>query len=310
MKIDRLVSIIMTLLNKKRVGAEELAKQFEVSRRTVYRDIDAIAAAGIPVRSVPGEGGGFEIMPGYKIEKTVFSADDISAILTGLLSLPNQIRGGEFLNALAKVKSLVPADKADEISLRTNQIRIDMSAWLGNRIQPYIEIIKNALQENRPVSFEYTAHGGIKTARTVEPHQLVMKNGGWYVYGFCRARNDFRLFKLSRMTNLRTEAEIFEPRAFENPVLNADGKVQPVQTKIKLRVHASILDRVLDFCPYDRIQPDGAEHFTVDAPFAENDWNYDILLGLGSKCECISPPHVRRALKQKTRELAEVYEKE
>lgn len=311
MKIDRLVSIIMTLLNKKRVSAKELAEQFEVSRRTVYRDIDAIAAAGIPVRSIPGEGGGFEIMQNCKIERTVFSESEICAILTGLLSIPDAVRGDEFLNALAKIRSFVPAGKAEDIAARTNHIRIDTSAWLDDRTAwPYMELIKNALLENRLISFSYMAHYGNRTVRTVEPYQLVLKNSSWYVYGFCRARDDFRLFKLSRMENLHTESELFVPRDFQNPVLNCDDRARQLQTTITLRVHKAILDRVLDFCPHDRISPDGEEHFTVDFPFIENDWNYDALLGFGSKCECLAPPHVRLALKQKTHELARLYGEE
>ena len=107
MKIDRLVSIIMVLLDKKRVGAQELADMFEVSHPTIYSDIDPINMAGIPVRGTSGVGGGFEIMENYKIDRNVLSAADLSAILMGLSSLSNMIRGEELVNALAKVKSFI-----------------------------------------------------------------------------------------------------------------------------------------------------------------------------------------------------------
>ena len=110
MKVDRLVSIIMILLDKKRIGAQELADMFEVSPRTIYRDIDAINMAGIPVRSTPGVGGGFEIMQEYKMDKKVFSTDDLSALLMGLTSLSGMIRGDELIHTLAKVRSFIPAD--------------------------------------------------------------------------------------------------------------------------------------------------------------------------------------------------------
>ena len=138
MKIDRLVSIIMILLDKKRIGAQELAETFEVSPRTIYRDIDTINMAGIPVRSIPGVGGGFEIMQNYKIEKNVFSSTDLSAILMGLSSISNMIRGDELVNALVKVKSFIPADRAKDSELQANQIYIDLSPSMGNRnIQAY-----------------------------------------------------------------------------------------------------------------------------------------------------------------------------
>lgn len=123
MKIDRLVSIIMILLNKKRIGAQELADMFEVSPRTIYRDIDTINMAGIPVRSTSGVGGGFEIMQEYKIDKKFFSADDLSILLMGLSSLSGIVRDDEVVHALAKVKSFLPAEKANEIELKANHHR-------------------------------------------------------------------------------------------------------------------------------------------------------------------------------------------
>lgn len=165
MKVDRLVSIIMILLEKKRIGAQELADMFEVSPRTIYRDIDAISMAGIPIRSVSGVGGGFEVMPEYKIDKKVFSANDLSALLMGLSSLSGMVRGNELVHALAKVRSFIPADRAKDIELKVNQICIDLSPWTGNgSIQPYLEIIQAALQESRLLTFEYIAHHGNKTA--------------------------------------------------------------------------------------------------------------------------------------------------
>lgn len=200
MKVDRLMSIVLILLDKERISAQELADRFEVSLRTIYRDIDAIDLAGVPIRSTPGVGGGFEIMPNYKMDSKVFSTADLSAILMGLSSLSNMVRGDELINALAKIKSFIPADRAKEIELKANQIYIDLSQWTGNNnIQPHVEIIKVALQENKLLTFEYIAHQGNKTVRIVEPYQLVMKSSHWYLYGYCQNRNDFRLFRLSRM---------------------------------------------------------------------------------------------------------------
>ncbi len=199
MKIDRLVSIIMILLDKKRIGARELADMFEVSPRTIYRDIDTINMAGIPVLSTSGVGGGFEIMNQYKVDRKVFSTTDLSSILMGLSSISNMIRGDELVNALAKVKSFIPADKAKDIELKANQIYIDLSPWMGNKnIKTYLEIIKTALQESKLLAFEYADRYGDKTARTVEPYQLVLKSSHWYLQGYCYERSDFRLFKVSR----------------------------------------------------------------------------------------------------------------
>lgn len=310
MKIDRLVSIIMILLDKKRIGAQELADMFEVSPRTIYRDIDAINMAGIPVCSMSGVGGGFEIMQEYKIDKKFFSADDLSALLMGLSSLSSMIRGDEVVHALAKVKSFIPAERAKDIELKANQIHIDLSQWMGSsNIQPYLEMIKSALQENRLLLFEYVAHYGNKTVRTVEPYQLVLKGSHWYLQGYCYIRNDFRLFRISRMSNLKILDEAFTPRKYQKTVLDFSEILETMQIKIKIRIHKTIIDRVLDYCTYEDLLPDGDAYYIVDFPFVENDYYYDILLSFGNKCECLEPPHVRENMRRKIHDLAMIYEK-
>ena len=309
MKIDRLVSIIMILLDKKRIGAQELADMFEVSNRTIYRDIDAINRAGIPVRSTSGVGGGFEIMPGYKIDGKVFSTADLSAILMGLSSLSDMLRGDELVNALAKVKSFIPADRAKDITVKANQIFIDLRPWMGNRnIQPNLEMMKTALQESKLLSFSYTNQSGTRTTRTVEPYQLVLKSNHWYVQGYCRKRNDFRLFKLSRIANLQILEESFVPREYPKPQLDVTDILQTLQTHIKIRIHKSVLDRVLDYCSYEHVTPDGDEHYLVDFPFIENDFYYNILFGFGNACECLGPLHIRTEMKRRIHAIAALYE--
>lgn len=310
MKIDRLVSIIMILLDTKIIGAQELADRFEVSPRTIYRDIDTINLAGIPVRSTSGVGGGFEIMQEYKVDKKVFSTADLSAILMGLSSLSSMVRGDELVNALAKVRSFIPADRAKDIELHANQICIDLRPWMGNRnIQPYLEIIKTAMQENKLLSFIYTDHHGNTTTRKAEPYQLVLKNSHWYWQGYCHTRNDFRLFKLSRTSKLQMQEEHFTPRNHQKPQLDVTDIIATMQTHIKIRIHASVMDRVLDYCPYEQFSPDGDEHFIVDFPFIENDYHYDILLGFGNRCECLEPLTIRSEMKRRIDAMATIYER-
>ena len=308
MKVDRLVSIIMTLLNKERIGAQELADMFEVSPRTIYRDIDAINMAGIPIRSISGVGGGFEIMPEYKIDKNVFSTADLLAILMGLSNLSNMIQSDELVNVLAKIKSFIPADRAKDIEIKKNQINIDLSSWSGNRnIQPYLQMIKTAIEDYKQISFGYIAHHGNKTVRTVEPYQLVLKSSHWFFYGYCYHRNAYRLFRLSRMSELQIEQKTFVPRDYQQPILDFETIIETMQEEIKIRIHKSVLDRVLEFCTCEHFLPDGDEHYIVDFPFLENEYYYDILLSFGDKCECLEPLHIREKMKQKIQNIAAIY---
>ena len=308
MKIDRLVSIIMVLLDKKRIGAQQLAAMFEVSQRTIYRDVETINMAGIPIRSTPGVGGGFEIMEEYKLEKKVFSSSDLSAILMGLSSLSSMVRGEEVVQALAKVKSFIPADKAKNISLKANQLYIDLSPWLGNRnVQPYVEMVKTALQQNNLLAFDYVDRHGTKTTRTAEPYQLVLKNSHWYWQGYCHTRKDFRLFRLSRTLNLHMLEQSFIPKECPKPQFEYPDALAPLYTTITIRIHTSVMDKVLEYCTYDHFQPDGPEHYIVAFPFMENDYYYQILFGFGTECECLEPLDIRTEMKRRILAMAALY---
>lgn len=308
MKVERLVSIIMLLLDKERVGAQELAKRFEVSPRTIYRDIDSINLAGIPVRSISGVGGGFEIMQNYKVDRKVFSASDLSAILMGLSSLSNMIRGDELVDALAKVRTFIPADRVKDIELKTSQFLIDLSPWMGNRnIQRYLERIKTAVQERRLLSFDYADRHGNRTARIVEPYQLVLKSSHWYVQGYCCKREDFRLFKLSRLSDLQIQEVSFSPREYQKPQLDISDILAAMEIRITLRIDRSVIDRVLDYCTAEDVSVDGDEHYIVRFPFIENDYYYNILFSFGDKCECLEPSHVRMEMKRRIHNIAAIY---
>lgn len=308
MKIDRLVSMIMILLEKERMGAGELAEMFEVSKRTIYRDIESINMAGIPIRSIPGVNGGFEIMRQYKVDKKIFSTGELSAILMGLSNMTTVVRGGELVNALAKVKSFIPADQVEDIEMKTHQIHIDLSPWIGNRnIQRYLEIIKTALQENKVLLFEYMDRFGNITERKAEPYKLVLKNTHWYMYSYCCVRNDYRLFKLSRMSNLVALKEDFIPRQYRKLQLDFDDVLITMQTQIKLKIHRSIMDRVLDYCAFEHFTSYGNAHYIVDFPFIENEFYYNMLFSFGDKCECLEPYHVREEIKRRIQDLVELY---
>ena len=164
------------------------------------------------------------------------------------------------------------------------------------------------MQENRLLSFEYIAHHGNKTARTVEPYQLLLKSSHWYLQGYCQKRHDFRLFRLSRMADLQMQEKAFVPRDYQKPVLDFAEMLETMQTKIKIRIHQSVMDRVLDYCSYEDFSPDGDDHYLVSFPFIENEYHYDILLSFGDKCECLEPLHIRTEMKRRIHDIASLYE--
>ena len=247
-------------------------------------------------------------MPDFKVDKRAFSADDLSALLMGLNNLSGVMQGDAFTHALAKVRSFIPTEQAKAIELKASQVVIDPRPWMGGgHIARHLDTIKEVLQQSRLLAFTYTDGHGNRMERTVEPVQLVLKSSHWYVHAFCRSRDDFRLFRLSRMSDLHMLDEGFTPRGCPKSTLGFDNLLEALQTDIKLRVHVSVLDRVLDFCPPERVTPDGAEHYLVDYPFIERDYYVDMLLSLGDKCECLAPEHVRDELRRRIKRMARIY---
>lgn len=308
MRADRLLGITLILLEKERVSASYLAETFEVSTRTIYRDVESLSMAGVPVFSTPGVGGGIRIMPGFKLERGMFTNDDLSTMIMALAGLKDIVSQDVLASVEAKLRSLIPAQHAPYVQLKANCVRIDRSPWICNRdFDDYLALIREALNNRNPVRITYVNLRGEESRRVVEPHQIVFKNGAPYVYGWCRKRRAFRLFKLSRILDLQTLDETFDFR--EMPAAELDGTpyAQELQETISLRIRRSLAERVLDYCPYERFAPDGDDHFLVSFPFIDRDYYYDLLLFFGEDCEVLEPPSVRKKMASKLERLSKRY---
>lgn len=309
MKIDRLISIIMILLEREKISAVKLAKMFEVTTRTIYRDIDTIAQAGIPIVTYPGVHGGIGILERYKIDKSFFNRADISNLLMGLGTVSATLSHKEVAGTMAKVKNLIPETQFKEIAFKSSQIAIDLTPWAGNKnLHLNLANIKKALEECKCLAFDYRDRFGKKSRRTIEPYQLVLKEGSWYLQSYCLLKDDFRLFKCLRMENLEVTGLSFTPRDFvPGPLDGADWIAKKIFT-IKLVIHTSLLDRIIERAGAENVEPFGEDRFLVHLPFEESDFGYNYLLGLGSKCECLEPERVRRELVRRLKELLDLYE--
>ena len=308
LKIDRLISIIMILLERKKISATKLAEMFEVSTRTIYRDIETINLAGIPIITYPGINGGIGIMEEYKIDKKLFTTSDIAALLMSLGSISLAITNDEIISTLAKVKGLVSDEQIRDIELKSNQITIDLTPWIGNRkMQQGLEKINKALDEKRFLSFEYSDSSGKKSNREIEPYRLVLKESNWYLQGYCTFRGEFRIFKLSRISSLEVLDETFIPREFDTKPLGVWDNIEKNIIVIKLLVHESLRDRMSEHCGEESIQPYGENKLIVNFPFEENEFGYNLLLSFGDKCECLEPEHVRDEIIRRIKSLLKVY---
>lgn len=286
MKIDRLIGILSILLQKEKVTAPFLAEKFEVSRRTINRDVEDLCKAGIPVVTEQGAGGGISIMEGYRMDKTLLTSSDMQAILAGLRSLDSVSGTNRYQQLMEKLSV------GNSSILTTNDhILIDLSSWYKETLAPKIELIQAAIDKRRRIHFRYFSPGG-ESVRTVEPCCLLFQWAAWYVWGYCLDRQDFRMFKLNRMLELTDTGELFEMR--ERPDINLDNeRVFPVAIRAEVLMDPSVKWRLVEEygieCFYER--EDGKLVFQNG--FADKNHLFSWLLSFGEQAELTAPADMR-----------------
>ena len=290
MKIDRLIGILSILLQKEMVTAPELAEYFEVSRRTIGRDIDALCKAGIPIRTMQGAGGGISIMDGYRMDRTILTSRDMQVILAGLRSL-DSVSGSRYYGQLMEK---IQAGSSEFITGR-DSILIDLSSWYRDSLAPKIETIQDAIGDRHLVKFRYYAPSG-ETERTVEPYYLVFRWSSWYLWGWCLKRKDYRLFKLNRMDQVCRIDKTFVCREASMPDLSNE-KIFPGGIKVKALFEADQKWRLVEefgtscFTEND----DGRLLFTADYTDMENLITW--IMTFGDKAEVLEPGEVREKIR-------------
>lgn len=202
MKIDRLIGIITILQRKGRVTAPYLAEKFEVSRRTINRDIETICSAGIPIVTTQGHDGGIEIMQGFNLDTTVFTEEELQSIFIGLKSLDSVSKTDQHKKLSEKFGRTISV---------ADSIVINLSSYHKESLAEKIELLKKAIQEHKCVSFHYYYNRG-EEDKLIEPALIVFEWSSWYIFGWCPARKDFRLYKLTRLWDLQLTETEFEPK--------------------------------------------------------------------------------------------------
>lgn len=212
MRLARLLGMLNLLANTERTTTAALAKRFEVSQRTILRDLEALDQAGIPVAAIPGPGGGVSLMEGYRVDRSALSRDDLRALFTALSAL-DSIGGDDGVNELM---AKVLAQDGDAL-FSESCYAVDLSSWFADSdTREKVLALRAAIKERRCVRLDYISKSG-RAERTVEPHKLLFKQSAWYLYAYCRTRKEFRLFKLRRVASIAVTEDAFTPRRVARP---------------------------------------------------------------------------------------------
>lgn len=294
MKIDRLIGIITTLQRKGKVTAPYLAEKFEVSRRTINRDIETICSAGIPIVTTQGQDGGIEIMPGFNLDTTVFTEEELQSIFIGLKSLDS-------VSKTEKHKKI--SEKIGRAISVSDSIVINLSSYHKESLSDKIELLKEAIKEHKCVSFHYYYNKG-EEDKLIEPALIIFEWSNWYILGWCPAREDFRMYKLVRLWDLKLTENRFEPKEIPDDKMNF-LKNMTDNIFITAIYEASEKYRLVEeFGPYSYTILDDGRLYT--------EWGYSSVenalrwhLSFGSNVEIIKPESFKKRYAEELKKMSE-----
>lgn len=289
MKIDRLIGILSILLQREKATSAELAERFEVSQRTIIRDIEAINAAGIPVAAAKGKGGGFYIMEGYKIDSRLLSREDMRIIFAGLNGLDSISETNRYKQLMDKLyaRERCGVEVADDII-------IDLGGWDKAAVSEKIELIRKAIGSSEKISFSYFSPSG-ESKREIEPYHLIYQWAGWYVWGYCCLREDYRMFKLTRLTDIKLTGEQREERDVPmyscNKLMHSEGGREAL-----VRFDKSVKWRIIDEFGTELPDFDSSGSCTLKFTWTDIPAFYEYILSFGNKAEIIYPEEYREEI--------------
>jgi len=300
MKLDRLLGILTALLQNDRITAPELAEKFEVNRRTIGRDIDTLCQAGIPIVTYQGVGGGISIAEGFKLDKNVLTRDELSGIIAALKGIGSVSEQSQIERTLDKFHA-----GADAIVALSEPVIIDLASHYKGQLTGKIELVKRAIRERRLIAFDYFYEKG-ESRRRIEPHHIIFQWAAWYVFGFCIERQDWRMFKLTRLWNETLCEGTYTPR--EIPPERRDFNAQFMEENIKLAAlfHPSEKYQLMDaYGPDSFIEREDGLLFEMG--FKNANYVVSWLLGFGGKVKILEPPEIAKALQDAANDILECY---
>lgn len=300
MKINRMFEIIYILLEKKKMTADELAQHFEVSKRTILRDIEALSMAGIPIYTTKGKGGGISLLDNYVLDKSVISQEEQNQILFALQSLAvtKQLAAPE---ALSKLQTLF--GHAD-----TSWIEVDFSRWgkIESDKQKF-ETSKNAILSETTISFLYSNSYGETSSKKIYPLKLLFKSQSWYIQGYCLKKKDYRIYKINRMNEITLLDQHFSRLQYRVPESNSTEVPFKAPLQIELLFSKEVAYRAYDEFHTNQIQKQADGSLLVVAELPEDYWLYSYLMSLGASVKVLSPIHVQDTLLAKIAEIKNNY---
>jgi predicted DNA-binding transcriptional regulator YafY len=290
------------------VTAKELSEKFEVSVRTIYRDIDAIDMAGIPIISYAGNNGGFGIMENYKLNHQLLTPSNLTSLLTALQGINYTFEDIELESSIEKLRNLIPKDKTHHLDLNMEQIIISMPPWANTSKQKrLVKEIRQAISLSHVITIEYRNYMNEVSKRQIEPMSIIFKGYTWHLFAYCHLKKDFRVFRISRIFSMQTEDMLFERREKSYIEVEEESNNPDDMTSITLKFDSQVRTRVEDIFASENIQFLKTGEMIVTAQFPDKRWYLSLIMSFGEHIEVLGPEHIRQTVASKVKSMYEKY---
>ena len=291
---NRLFEIVYILIQKKKVTAKELADKFEVSTRTIYRDIEVLSRANIPIYASKGKDGGIGLLDKYILNKTILSEEEQNQILFALQGM-KKVKGQDEKDILEKLSILFNKEIND-------WIKIDFSNW-GNVQEERFDIIKSAILNKQLIGFTYYNSNGEESKRIVEPLQIWFKDKSWYLVSYCKLKQDYRIFKIARIKEVKMLQEHFERELPKEENEQYNFKI----IELELEINKAMTYRVYDEFESKEITKKQDGNFIIKVKYPENEWVYGYILSFGEYAKVLNPGYAKNIIKDKLQRTLKNY---
>ncbi len=299
MQTENLFELTYILLEKKQVTASDMAKHFGVSQRTIYRWVDALNLAGVPVFAVKGKGGGIRVSEKYALDKTVFTEDEKQDLLSSIQAFQS-LTGNNTSSAISKLKTLTSAN--------INWIEIDFAPWnkKGEEIRNTFNLLKTGILSKRQVKFNYYSGTGFSKDRPVDPWKIVFRGQSWYLYGFCHKRNEPRFFKLNRMKELKILETSILKQSEDFPVPAAPDSDEITLEKFVLLVKPELVSLIIDEYSIEAeedVLENGATWKKIILNLPKMNWLVGWFLSFGGNLKVLEPTDIANQIQLEVKKM-------
>lgn len=307
MKYQMMLKILFLLLARRKVSAKYIADKYEISLRTVYRYIDELSLSDVPIYNIRGRNGGYAISDSYKIPANFLTEEESEKVIQTLSELNNELGSSVLDTAIQKIGSISKQNEND-LHISFGNLVIDGSGWgTGDVYGETIKIIQRAIEENETLLISYRDRDGEPSSRTIEPHTLILKQGLWYVYAYCRLRNSFRLFKVGRIDKIMILDEKFNKRQTEDIKAVLSKFYDDTPEDIDLLIDECIRPDVEEWLGVNKISVSQSGKITASVKLPISDYLTAKILSFGSKIKVLSPEKLKKAVIETAQSVKDLY---